>query len=107
MAAEIVGREEELSSLQAFVDEATRGPAALVLEGEAGIGKSTLWEAGIERAHAQGLTVFSSQPAEAERALGHVGLGDLLDGGVDHVLPALLPPRRRALQVALLVQDAS
>jgi DNA-binding CsgD family transcriptional regulator len=107
MAAEIVGREEELSSLQAFVDEATRGRAALVLEGEAGIGKSTLWEAGFERAHAQGFTVFSSQPAEAERALGHVGLGDLLEGVVDNVLHALLPPRRRALQVALLREEAS
>jgi Cdc6-like AAA superfamily ATPase len=45
MATEIVGREEELSSLRAFLDGARRGPATLVLEGEAGIGKSTLWEA--------------------------------------------------------------
>jgi hypothetical protein len=35
---EIVGREEELASLHAFIDEARGGPAALVLEGEAGIG---------------------------------------------------------------------
>ncbi|HMI98386.1 MAG TPA: AAA family ATPase [Gaiellaceae bacterium] len=107
MATEIVGREEELSSLGAFVDEARRGPATLVLEGEAGIGKSTLWEAGVEHARAQGLTVLSSRPAEAERALGHVGLVDLLEGVVDDALPALLTPRRRALQVALLREEAS
>ncbi len=54
MAIEIVGREEELSSLQAFVDDARRGPAAaLVLEGVAGIGKTTLWEAAVERARAR------------------------------------------------------
>jgi AAA ATPase domain len=105
-AVEIVGREEELSSLQAFVDHARRGAAALVLEGEARIGKSTLWEAGVEHARAQGLTVLSSRPAEAERALGHVGLGDLLEGVVDNVLPALLTPRRRALHVALLREEA-
>jgi hypothetical protein len=45
---EIVGREEELDSLHAFIGEAGGGLAALVLEGEAGIGKSTLWLAGLE-----------------------------------------------------------
>ena len=50
---EIVGREEELASLHAFIAEAEGGPAALVLEGEAGIGKSTLWLAGVEHARAR------------------------------------------------------
>jgi tetratricopeptide (TPR) repeat protein len=107
MAIEIAGREEELSSLQAFVDHVRRGPTTLVLEGEAGIGKSTLWEAAAEHARAQGVTVLSSRPAEAERALGHVGLVDLLEGVVDDTMPALLTPRRRALQVALLREEAS
>ena len=40
---EIVGRERELAALAGFVDEAPRRPRALVLEGEAGIGKTTLW----------------------------------------------------------------
>jgi DNA-binding CsgD family transcriptional regulator len=103
----IVGREDELSSLQAFVDHATRGPATLVVEGVAGIGKSTLWEAGVEHARAQGLTVLSSRPTEAEHALGHVGLVDLLEGVVDDTLSALLTPRRRALEVTLLREEAS
>jgi tetratricopeptide (TPR) repeat protein len=108
IAIEIVGREEELSSLQAFVDHARRGPAAtLVLEGVAGIGKSTLWEAGVEYARARGVRVLSSRPAEAERALGDAGLVDLLEGVVDDALSALLTPRRRALQVALLREEAS
>jgi DNA-binding CsgD family transcriptional regulator len=107
VAIEIVGREEELSSLQAFADDARVGPVTLVLEGVAGIGKSTLWEAGVEHARAQGLTVLSSRPAEAERALGHAGLVDLLEGVVVDALSALLTPRRRALQVALLREEAS
>jgi len=101
MVFEIVGREAELASLDAFIGEVEGGAAALVLEGEAGVGKTTLWEAAIGHARALGLTVLSSRPAEAERGLGNVGLGDLLDGVVDDVLSALLTPRRRALQVAL------
>jgi DNA-binding CsgD family transcriptional regulator len=106
MVFEIVGREAELASLNAFIDE-TEGSAALVLEGEAGVGKSTLWGAAVEHARARGLTVLSSRPAEAERGLGNVGLGDLLEGVIDDVLAALLPPRGRALQVALLREEAS
>ncbi|HZC28383.1 MAG TPA: AAA family ATPase, partial [Gaiellaceae bacterium] len=107
MVFEIVGREAELASLKAFIDETEGGAAALVLEGEAGVGKTTLWRAGVEHARARGLTVLSSRPAEAERGLGNVGLGDLLEGVIDDVLAALLPPRRRALQVALLREEVS
>ena len=104
---EIVGREEELGSLYAFIGEAGGGLAALVLEGEAGIGKSTLWLAGLEHARTRGLRVLSSRPAEAERSLAHVGLGDLFADVLDDVLPALPAPRRRALEVALLREEAS
>ena len=107
MVFEIVGREAELASLDAFIDEAQGGPAALVLEGEPGIGKSTLWQAGVEHARARGLRVLSSRPAEAERGLAHVALGDLFDVVLEEVLPELPAPRRRALEVALLVEEAS
>jgi DNA-binding CsgD family transcriptional regulator len=105
--SQIVSREEELASLQAFLSEERGGPAALVLEGEAGIGKSTLWQAGLEHARAKGLRVLSSRPAEAERGLAHAGLGDLFEDVLDEVLPALSAPRRRALEVALLMEEAS
>jgi DNA-binding CsgD family transcriptional regulator/DNA polymerase III delta prime subunit len=106
MALEIIGREEELESLQAFFERTRRGPAALVLDGAAGIGKSTLWLAGIGAARGQGLRVLSSRPAEAERGLAHAALGDLLEGVLEYVRPALPPPRRRALEDALLVEEA-
>ncbi|HEY2938549.1 MAG TPA: ATP-binding protein [Gaiellaceae bacterium] len=104
---EIVSREEELASVHAFIGRAEGTAAALVLEGEAGIGKSTLWIAGVEYARARGLRVLASRPAEAERGLAHAGLGDLFEDVVDDVLPALSPPRRRALEVALLLEEAS
>jgi DNA-binding CsgD family transcriptional regulator len=109
MAVEVVARAEELSSLYAFLDRpaAVRGPIAIALEGEAGIGKSTLWSAAVEAARGRGLRVLSSRPAESERGLAHAGLGDLFEGVLGDVLPALTAPRRRALEVALLVEDAA
>jgi len=106
MSPEIVGREEELASLRAFFEQAEGGPRALVLEGEPGIGKSTLWLAGVEGASRRDFRVLSSRPAEAERALAHAGLGDLFEGVLGDVLPTLAPPRRHALEVALLVEEA-
>jgi DNA replication protein DnaC len=85
MAADIVGREVELASIHAFLERPTEGPVALVLEGEAGIGKSTLWLAGVEAARERGFRVLVSRPAEAERGLTHAGLGDLFENVLESV----------------------
>jgi len=103
---EIVGRQQELESLAVFADEAKARPSALVLEGDAGMGKSTLWLAGVERGRAH-FRVLSSRPAEAERNLAYIGLGDLLGASLDELLPALAPPRRRVLEVALILQETA
>ena len=106
MPVEIVGRDGELGALNGFLDrEGAPGGAALVLEGEAGIGKSTLWLSGVETARERGLRVLSSRPAEVELGVAHAGLGDLLEDVLSEVLPELAAPRRRALEVALLVRD--
>ena len=54
-----------------------------------------------------GLRVFASRPAEAERGLAHVGLGDLFEDVLADVLPSLSTPRRRALEIALLREEAA
>lgn len=105
MAVDIVGREVELASIHAFLKRPAEGPVALVLEGEAGIGKSTLWLTGVEAARERGFRVLVSRPAEAERGLTHAGLGDLFENVLESVLPALPAPRRHALEVAFLVEE--
>jgi DNA-binding CsgD family transcriptional regulator len=100
---EIVGRERELGALRAFLSDAG-GSSILVLRGEAGAGKTTLWLAGTELAEEQGRLVLPSRPAEAEATLSLAGIGDLLDGVLDTVLPALPEPQRRALAAALLLE---
>jgi DNA-binding CsgD family transcriptional regulator len=104
MTANVIGRESELGALHAFADRAAAGGApALVLAGEAGLGKSTLWLAGVEAARARGLRVLTARPAEAELGIAHAGLGDLLEDAFVDVAGELAPPRRHALEVALLV----
>jgi DNA-binding CsgD family transcriptional regulator len=105
IVVEIVGRDQELGFLDAFLDRADGGSTAFVLEGEAGIGKSTLWLAGVEAARERGLRVLESRPTEAERGFAHAGLGDLFEPALDEVLPELAAPRRRALEVALALED--
>jgi DNA-binding CsgD family transcriptional regulator/tetratricopeptide (TPR) repeat protein len=107
MTIETVGRQAELASLHSFLDRVAEGPLALVLEGEAGIGKSTLWLEVVGVARARGFRVLMSRPAEAERRLTHASLGDLFESVLESVLPALPAPRRHALEVALLVEEAS
>src|SRR6188472_3497216 len=107
MPHEIVGRDGELASIHSFIDDAGPAPSALVLDGEPGIGKSALWLAGVEHAEAQALRLLASRPAEPERSLAYVGIGDLFEPVLDDVLPRLSPPRRRALEGALLVEDVA
>ena len=100
-----LGRDDELRTLHAYLDRPGDGLTALVLTGEAGIGKSTLWLAGVEVARGRGLRVLSSRPAEVELGLAHAGLGDLFEDALGDVLSDLAAPRRRALEIALLVKD--
>jgi DNA-binding CsgD family transcriptional regulator len=106
MASGVIGRDDEIERINAFVDtNCSDGLRALVLAGDAGIGKSMLWGAGVEAARERGLRVLISRPAETESGLTYVGLDDLFKDVLAEVLPALPPPRRRALEVALLLED--
>jgi DNA-binding CsgD family transcriptional regulator len=105
MTAEIIGRDAELSVVQAFLDRPADGFRALILEGEAGVGKSTLWQAGVAAARERSFRVLTSRPAEAERTLAYVVLGDLFADADPQVLAALSAPRRRAFDAALLQEE--
>jgi DNA-binding NarL/FixJ family response regulator len=103
----LVGRQPELADLSAFVATARERFAAMVLRGVPGIGKTTLWHLGTDMARERGMVVLAARPGAGEVALSFSGLVDLLAGGADHVLPLLPPMQRRAVEVALLRQDAA
>jgi DNA-binding CsgD family transcriptional regulator len=96
----IVGREAELGALAAFLDVAEH-PRALILSGGPGIGKTTLWQAGVAAARERGTRVLTARPSEIETRLSLAGLADLLEDVDDGVLAALPTPQARALEVAL------
>jgi DNA-binding CsgD family transcriptional regulator len=73
----------------------------LVVCGEPGIGKSTVWEAGVGLARSLGYAVWSTRASEAEAQLSFAGLADLVEGAGPGVLAGLPPPQRRALEVAV------
>ena len=101
-----VGREEELDSIRAFIDAVPRGPTALSISGQAGIGKTILWETGVEAARERFGRVLLCRGIEAEASLSFAALSELITPIFDEVAPALTTPRRRALEVALLLVDA-
>ena len=103
-ASGIVGRERELATLAAFAERGAAGPEALLLEGDAGIGKTTLWMAGVEDAQRRGRRVLQARPAEAEARLAFAGLGDLLEGSPEGAIGELPHPQAEALRVALLLE---
>jgi DNA-binding CsgD family transcriptional regulator len=101
-AVEVVGRKSEIDSVHDFLEAVPRGPITLLIEGEIGIGKTTLWREGVAEAGERGLQVLTSRPVEAEIALPFAVLGDLLGDVPDAALGRLPYPQREALEVALL-----
>nr|WP_260860061.1 helix-turn-helix transcriptional regulator [Streptomyces cupreus] len=93
------GREDELVQLAGLTDQVRGGmSAALVLRGEAGIGKSSLL-AHLERT-AQDMTVLRAVGVEPESELAFAALLQLLRPVAHHV-DALPEPQARALEAAL------
>ena len=105
-AAPTVGRERELAEVRRFVGSLSSSFGCLVLRGEAGIGKTTLWRETVGLAEARGCRVLSCRPAERESRLSLAGLIDLCSAVGDCDLEALPGPQATALRVALLRADA-
>jgi DNA-binding CsgD family transcriptional regulator len=106
MAGQLSGREDEMQSIEDFLDRASARPSMLVLSGDAGIGKTALWQAGLERARARGVRVLSHRAVEAEAVLSFAGIAELVGPVADEVLPSLGELRRRALEAALLIDGS-
>ena len=98
----IVGREAQLLEVERFLDASGRGFHALVIEGEAGIGKTTLWREARRRGQERGALVLWCRPSAAEAKLSFAAVGDLLARIDDAAFAALPEPQRDALEVALM-----
>jgi hypothetical protein len=96
-----LGRDRELAAVGRLLDEPAQGPRALLIEGEPGIGKTTVCTAAMDLAGDRGYLVLATRGSQSETGLSFAGLTDLLDEAADGLLCELPEPQRIALEVAL------
>src|SRR6516165_6056608 len=85
----IVGRRPELEAVAELLQPRSES-VALLLEGEAGIGKSTVWDEALRLAEEAGFRTLVARPAEGEASLPFAALGDLVEPLVVGNTPAPL-----------------
>lgn len=96
---ELIGREAETQRIAALLSEAQRGRSrALLVQGEAGIGKSSLLR--YAEAQAGGMIVLRARGVESESELAFAALGDLFRPVLEHLIQ-LPEPQAAALAGAL------
>lgn len=78
MSAEVVGRSAEFRAIADFLASVDTQPSGLLMEGEAGIGKTTLWLAAVELARERGFRVLTARAWEPESVLSYATVADLL-----------------------------
>src|SRR5581483_11885667 len=106
-ASGMLGRDEELATVESFLAAAAAGPQSLVLEGEAGIGKTALWAAALRGARERSYTVLGCRPTEPRTRRSFGALVDLLEASSRGALESLPLPQRRALETALRLREPS
>jgi DNA-binding NarL/FixJ family response regulator len=84
---------------------ATSEPSALLIEGEPGIGKTTLWLDALELAQERSFRVLSARAAAAESVLAYTALADLLAGVPASTWADIPEPQRFAVDQVLMRSD--
>lgn len=98
MSGGLVGREPEVRAISDFLERAENGPAGLLVEGEPGIGKTTLLLDATDHAVARGFHVLSARGSPAEVSYAYAAVADLLNGVDDAALARLPDVQRLALK---------
>jgi len=102
---ELVGRETEMARLRRILGAVDEGSRDIVLRGGPGIGKTALWRQRLEAAAEAGSRVLVTRCVEVEMPLPLSALVDLLEAPCREVADELPVPQRRALAVALGLEE--
>ncbi len=103
MTFDLIGRDSDIAVLSDWLDDPWGRLA--VVEGEPGIGKTSVWRHACSLATERGISVVASSPAESERQLVFAGLADLLGPLLPQTVAGVAPVRRQAIEAALLLGD--
>ena len=106
LGVRLFGRDEELAEVAVFVASVPDRPCGLLLQGEAGIGKTALWSQAIDDARDRGIVVLSTRPVESETTFSYSALG-IFEDVFEAVAVGMPSPQRRALEVALVRAEAA
>ena len=102
MRETLVGREGAVTATNGFLAGLRAGPRALIIEGDAGIGKSAVWRASLDAARQAGYLVLDGVGEQVEARMSFVGLADLIGDRYEEFAGALPSRQREALDDALL-----
>ena len=105
LQSELVGRERELGLVDRWTGLLPSGPAGLLVTGEPGIGKTSVWAAAVEAAGRAGARCLVTRPVESELPLAYAGLADLLGDVAAPLLAGLDEVPARGVAAALLLDD--
>jgi DNA-binding NarL/FixJ family response regulator len=86
----VIGRSDDLRAIAQYLEVAGTRPSALLIDGEAGIGKSTLWVSALERAAEVGFHTVSASASKAETEMEYGTVADLL-GEIDREVLVGMP----------------
>lgn len=100
----MVGRSAELAEVTDALAAISTSGAALVIEGDPGIGKSSLLSGASEWAAANGYGRLGCSGLQSHSEIGFVGLHELVHPVLVHA-PALPPRQRSALMTAFGLED--
>jgi primosomal protein N' len=78
-SARAVGREAELAAIERLLADSQKRFSALLLEGEAGIGKTTVFREALKTAAANDFHVLACRPGASEATMALAAIGDLLE----------------------------
>lgn len=87
-----------------FLASVRHQPCGLLIDGEAGIGKTTLWLTVVDRAQRAGFRVLSARTGQAESDPAHTAVADVF-AGVDPEVLAGLPDMQRLAADRVLLRE--
>lgn len=101
----LFGRSAECTHLERLLDAAALGPVGCIVEGNPGIGKTTLWRESLEGARRRGYQILETAPSEPESVLAFSGLSDLFERLPNDALESLPEAQAHALKAALSLDE--
>ncbi|WP_101950806.1 AAA family ATPase [Mycobacterium sp. 3519A] len=102
----VVGRSDDLRAIANYLGDACTSASALLIEGEEGIGKTTLWLAALAQAGERGFHTLSARAAKVEADMAYGTVADLF-AEVDAEVLTGLPELQRAAVDRVLLRGGS